>query len=100
MGKEIDMETEYRVKVAYRRRKIWLIARGVVAGLLFLAWNLLDYLGLREWASELTIFTFVFLFIVALLYFCTDINKCPHCNRILYRNNYGEYCKYCGGRIK
>ncbi len=99
MGKEIDMETENRVKVAYRRRKIWQIVSGVVLVFLILVLRDTEFWGLDEWDSELTIFAFVFLTIEALLYFCTDINKCPHCNRILYRNG-GEYCKWCGGRIK
>ena len=97
--RKIQRELQERVQKFYSRRIIWTIITVAVFLLLWAAYALVEYFVLIELEPVILALTIIYIIVEFIIVFFTDINKCPHCGRILYKNG-GSYCKMCGGNIR
>ncbi len=96
---ELWNRKQEEVKLAYRQRVMLFIATAIGAGLLYLCFMLLMHFGLDDsvWMYILAVVAVVFIAVQTYLYY--KLCRCPHCDRLIYRNG-GDYCKWCGKNIR
>ena len=88
-----------KVEKARIRRGIFDTVTVILMVLIVLISLLMANYDLVDFETPFIVAIVIGVIIYAILYFCTDIYRCPHCGHHLYKNG-GKCCRMCGGRIR